>query len=113
MVAALWLLAPTSMYADGGKREFRGAWMQFVNGMYLGKSTAEIQQMLTHQLDELEKDGANAIIFNDLISWYRRYGFKYAVTGPQMETNKGVLSQWQYLESEEIRRHRIYVKDIK
>ena len=63
MVAALWLLAPTSMYADGGKREFRGAWMQFVNGMYLGKSTAEIQQMLTHQLDELEKDGANAIIF--------------------------------------------------
>lgn len=30
-----------------------------------------------------------------------------------METNKGVLSQWQYLESEEIRRHRIYVKDIK
>lgn len=63
MVAALWLLAPTSMYADGGKREFRGTWMQFVNGMYLGKSTAEIQQMLTHQLDELEKDGANAIIF--------------------------------------------------
>ena len=47
----------------GPKREFRGAWMQFVNGMYLGKSTGQIQQMLTTQLDALEKDGANAIIF--------------------------------------------------
>ena len=47
----------------GPKREFRGAWMQCVNGMYLGKSTEQIQQMLTTQLDALEKDGANAIIF--------------------------------------------------
>lgn len=62
-MAALGLIIPENMYADGGKREFRGAWMQFVNGMYLGKSTAEVQQMLTRQLDELEKDGVNAIIF--------------------------------------------------
>ena len=72
-----------------------------------------VDLLLIGVLPEYRVKGANAIIFNDLISWYRRYGFKYAVTGPQMETNKGVLSQWQYLESEEIRRHRIYVKDIK
>lgn len=75
--------------------------------------TPIVDLLLIGVLPEYRKKGANAIIFNDLISWYRRYGFKYAVTGPQMETNKGVLSQWQYLESEEIRRHRIYVKDIK
>ena len=68
--------------------------------------------LLIGVLPEYRMKGANAIIFNDLISWYRRYGFEYAVTGPQMETNKKVLSQWQYLDSEEIRRHRIYVKDI-
>ncbi len=62
-MAVVGLIIPENMYADGGKREFRGAWMQFVNGMYLGKSTAEVQQMLTRQLDELEKDGVNAIIF--------------------------------------------------
>lgn len=75
--------------------------------------TPTVDLLLIGVLPEYRVKGANAIIFNDLISWYRRYGFKYAVTGPQMETNKGVLSQWQYLESEEIRRHRIYVKDIK
>lgn len=75
--------------------------------------TPTVDLLLIGVLPEYCVKGANAIIFNDLISWYRRYGFKYAVTGPQMETNKGVLSQWQYLESEEIRRHRIYVKDIK
>lgn len=45
------------------KREFRGAWIQCVNGQFMGKSTGQIQSMLTRQLDELQKDGVNAIIF--------------------------------------------------
>lgn len=45
------------------KREFRGAWIQCVNGQYMGKTTQQIQSMLSCQLDELQKDGVNAIIF--------------------------------------------------
>ena len=45
------------------KREFRGAWIQCVNGQYMGKTTQQIQSMLSGQLDELQKDGVNAIIF--------------------------------------------------
>ncbi len=45
------------------KREFRGAWIQCVNGQFVGHSTQSIQNMLLHQLEELKKDGANAIIF--------------------------------------------------
>ena len=45
------------------KREFRGAWIQCVNGQFMGKSTQQIQSMLSKQLDELERDGVNAIIF--------------------------------------------------
>ena len=44
-------------------REFRGAWIQCVNGQFMGMSTADMQKTLTYQLDELQKDGANAIIF--------------------------------------------------
>ena len=44
-------------------REFRGAWIQCVNGQFMGMSTAEMQKTLSYQLDELQKDGANAIIF--------------------------------------------------
>lgn len=71
--------------------------------------TQVVDLLLIGVLPEYRIKGANALIFNDLIEWYRRYKFKFAVTGPQMETNKGVLSQWQYLDSQQIRRHRIYV----
>ena len=45
------------------KREFRGAWIQCVNGQYLGKSMEEIRKMLSSQLDVLEGAGINAILF--------------------------------------------------
>lgn len=45
------------------KREFRGAWMQCVNGMYLGKSSEEVRNMLSSQLDVLQRARINAIMF--------------------------------------------------
>ena len=45
------------------KREFRGAWIQCVNGQFQGMSTQTMQNTLSYQLDELQKDGVNAIIF--------------------------------------------------
>ncbi len=45
------------------KREFRGAWIQAVNAQFMGMDQETMQATLTRQLDELEKDGVNAIIF--------------------------------------------------
>ena len=45
------------------KREFRGAWIQCVNGQFLGMSTAKMQEYLTYQLNVLQRQGVNAIIF--------------------------------------------------
>ena len=45
------------------KREFRGAWIQAVNGQFIGMSTSEMQATLTSQLDALQRAGINAIIF--------------------------------------------------
>jgi len=45
------------------KREFRGAWIQCVNGQFQGLSTQKMQETLTYQLNELQQDGVNAIIF--------------------------------------------------
>ena len=45
------------------KREFRGAWIQCVNGQFKGVGTEQMQRTLTYQLNELQKDGCNAIIF--------------------------------------------------
>lgn len=45
------------------KREFRGAWIQCVNGQFIGMTTTQMQDTLTYQLDKLKEYGVNAIIF--------------------------------------------------
>ena len=53
----------TGTWAQNPKREFRGAWIQCVNGQYLGKSPAQLREMLSGQLDVLQAAGINAILF--------------------------------------------------
>ncbi len=48
---------------SANKREFRGAWIQCVNGQFAGLSRDDMQRTLSYQLDELQKDGVNTIIF--------------------------------------------------
>ena len=71
---------------------------------------SESTEVSCHRYGEYRAKGANALIFADLIEQYHRYGFKWAEAMPQMESNKGVQSQWQYLESEQHRRRRCYRK---
>jgi GNAT superfamily N-acetyltransferase len=75
--------------------------------------TDTVDLLLIGVLPEYRNKGANALIFDDLIRQFQLYGFKWAETGPQMESNEGVLSHWQYLESIQHRRHRCYKKVIK
>lgn len=64
VLLAVWAVWAVVAFSDAqSKREFRGAWIQCVNGQFQGMGTAKMQQTLTHQLDELQKDGVNAIIF--------------------------------------------------
>ena len=57
------LLLACSYVCSQNKREFRGAWIQAVNGQWMEVGTRQMQQTLTYQLNELQKDGVNAIIF--------------------------------------------------
>jgi len=74
--------------------------------------TDTVDLLLIGVLPEYRQKGANALIFNDLILQFQRYGFRYAEAMPQMETNEAVRSQWQYLENRQHRRHRCYRKDL-
>ena len=56
-------ISPLRAASLHAKREFRGAWIQTVNGQFTGMSTAAMQQTLRQQLDALQRDGVNAIIF--------------------------------------------------
>ena len=70
------------------KREFRGAWIQCVNGQFIGMSTEAMQRTLTYQLNELKKDGCNAIIFQvrpecDALYESQLEPWSYYLTGEQ------------------------------
>ena len=62
LLAALMMCTSATVSAQH-KREFRGAWIQAVNGQWVGVGTEKMKQTLTYQLNELQKDGVNAIIF--------------------------------------------------
>lgn len=63
LLILLCTLLASLMYASAPKREFRGAWIQCVNGQFQGMSTQQMQSVLIQQLNQLQADGVNAIIF--------------------------------------------------
>ncbi|MDO4949356.1 MAG: family 10 glycosylhydrolase [Bacteroidales bacterium] len=57
------LILCASLFPKSPKREFRGAWIQCVNGQFQGLSAQQMQQKLTNQLNACQQAGINAIIF--------------------------------------------------
>lgn len=77
-LVTLLLTISTTLRADNNaKRQFRGAWIQCVNGQFVGLGTTNMQNTLRYQLDELEKDGVNAIIFQVRAECDALYPSKY------------------------------------
>lgn len=48
---------------DMPKREFRGAWVQIINGQFQGLGTEGTQRRLTEQLDAMQRSGINVVMF--------------------------------------------------
>ena len=76
-------------------------------------NTKIVDLLLIGVLPEYRTKGANALLFDDLIKWYLKYGFTHALTLAMMETNEGVLSAWQYFEAKTVKRLRSYKKELK
>ena len=60
---ALSFLVAGAQTTGAPKREFRGAWIQIINGQFQGMSRSQMQANLTHQLNTLQRSGINTIIF--------------------------------------------------
>jgi len=64
-------------------------------------------------LPEYQNKGVNALIFNDLIPVFNRYGFIYAESNPELETNQKIQSQWDYFEYKHHKTRRAFIKHLK
>ena len=56
--------------------------------------------------------GVNALLFADLIPIFKEMGFRSAETGPMLESNMKVLSQWKVLDPTFCKRRRCFSKEI-
>ena len=107
LVLVLLLAVTTSAMAQ--KREFRGAWIQCVNGQFKGIGTETMQRTLSYQLDELKKDGCNAIIFQvrpecDALYESQLEPWSYYLTGQQGQAPNPYWDPLQWMIDESHRR---------
>lgn len=95
----------------GNGKLFPFGWWHLLRTLKWHK-TDTVDLLLIAVLPEYRAKGANALLFDDLIRWYQKYNFKQALTLAMMETNEGVLSAWQYMDSKVVKRLRSYKAEI-
>ena len=64
-------------------------------------------------LHEYQNTGANAIVLNHMLNAFIKNGVKYAETGPELESNVQVQSQWKDFEKVIHKRRASYKISIK
>lgn len=85
-------------------------WWHLLKGLK-GKND-RVDLLLVAVKPEYQNKGVNALLFQDLIPYCQKYGFKWAESNPEMETNAKVQGQWEYFTNRQHRRRRSYYKNI-
>lgn len=62
---------------------------------------------------EYQNKGVNALLFLDLIPVYQKLGFIFAESNLNLELNNRVQAQWEYFKTEQHKRNRAFIKEIK
>ena len=91
------LMVSSLAMAQSPKREFRGAWIQCVNGQFQGMTAQKMQSVLTSQLDALQKAGINAIIFQVRAEADALYQSSYEPWSRFLTGVQGKSPQWDPL----------------
>ena len=61
---------------------------------------------------ELQKSGINGIILDHILTGCEKHGITHAETGPQLEYNMKVQSQWKGFDVEQHKRRRCFIKQL-
>mgnify|MGYP001633120839 FL=1 len=62
---------------------------------------------------DYQKKGVNAMILYNAMQGCHKLGIKKAETGPMLETNEKVQSQWKDFDIEQHKRRRCFIKKLK
>ena len=76
------------------------------------KKNDTLEMYLVAIKQEYQGFGLNSILMHDVTKCAIEDGIKFAETGPELETNMKVRSQWENYDAEIIRKRRCYIKKI-
>ena len=85
-------------------------WYHLLKGLKGKNDRVDLLLVAVHP--EYQNKGVNALLFQDLIPYYIRNGYKYAESNPEMETNAKVQSQWEYFTTRQHRHRRSFAKKL-
>lgn len=99
-----------AMRKTGGRLLPFGWWHLLKSLTFKREDTVDM--LLIGLRPDYQGTGINAMLFDHLIPIYKKFGFKWAETGPQLESNHRELTQWKYLNGKTVKRRRCYEKAI-
>lgn len=85
-------------------------WYHLLKGLKGKNDRVDLLLVAVHP--EYQNKGVNALLFQDLIPQYIKYGYKHAESNPEMETNSKVQRQWEYFTTRQHRRRRSFAKKL-
>ncbi len=93
-----------------GGRIFPFGWAHLLRAMNGKNDTWDMFLIAVHP--DLQGKGVNAVILNRLLQQAISAGVRYAETGPELEENVDVQSQWRFFNAEQHKRRRAYIKSL-
>ena len=97
-----------ALQKSGGKM-FPFGWFHLLKTMIF-KDTDTVDFLLVAVKNEYKGKGLPSIFFYDLAPKFKKFGFKYAETNPELETNVNVRNLWNSIERTMTKRRRVYGK---
>jgi GNAT superfamily N-acetyltransferase len=88
-------------------------WYHLLKALFMKRRAKMLDLLLVAVKPEYQNKGVNALLFSDLIPVYQQLGFEYAESNPELELNGKVQAQWEYFKTEQHKRRRAFVKEIK
>ena len=95
-----------------GGRLFPFGWYHLLRALKFNHGE-EVELMLIAVHPEWQALGINSLVFADLIPIFNKKGYRYAETGPMLEDNMKVLTQWKEFDHVIHKRRRCFSKEIK
>lgn len=86
-------------------------WFYLLKALFI-KRPKILDLLLVGVKPEYQSKGVNALLFYDLVPTFKKMGFVYGESNPELEENKKVQAQWSAFESVQHKRRRAFKKAI-